>query len=72
MSVRSRLFGMSNEQWCALCWAWVVAVGTAMVAFNVTAGYHTRAKVVGLLMVLGAAVYVADMLSSMYRHRHRA
>jgi hypothetical protein len=72
MSVRSRVSSVPKEKLCALCWAWVVAAGSAMVAFNVAAGYPTRAKVVGLLMVLGAAVYVADMVSSMYRHRHRA
>jgi hypothetical protein len=72
MSIRSRVSRLPREQLCALCWAWVVAVGSAMVAFNLTAGYPTRAKVVGLLMVLGAAVYVADMLSSVYRREHRA
>jgi len=65
MSVQHRLIG-SKIGVDALCGAWVVALGTALVWWNLQAGYTTRAQVVGALMALGIAIYLADIVSAVY------
>lgn len=56
----------SRAKLCMACWAWVVALGMALVAWNLYAGFPTRAAVVSLLMLGGAVVYVLDMVSTVY------
>jgi hypothetical protein len=65
MSVQRSLIG-SKLRVDALCGAWVVALGTALVWWNLQAGYTTRAQVVGVLMALGIAIYLGDIVSAVY------
>ena len=65
MSVQRSLVG-SKLRVDTLCGAWVVALGTALVWWNLQAGYTTRAQVVGALMALGIVVYLADIVSTVY------
>jgi hypothetical protein len=65
MSVQHRLAD-SKVRVDALCGAWVVALGTALVWWNLQAGYATRAQVVGGLMALGIAIYLADIATTVY------
>lgn len=65
MSVQHRLVD-SKIRIDALCGAWVVALGTALVWWNLQAGYTTRAQVVGALMALGIVIYLADIVSTIY------
>jgi len=65
MSVQHRLIG-SKIRVDALCGAWVVALGTALVWWNLQAGYTARAQVVGGLMALGIVVYLVDIVSTIY------
>jgi hypothetical protein len=51
----------------ALCGAWVVTLGTALVWWNLQAGYVTRAQVVGILMAVGVVVFLGDIVSTLYR-----
>jgi len=48
------------------CLTWVITVGTVLTVWNVHVGYTARAKVVGLLMLSGVAVYTVDMVTTMY------
>jgi hypothetical protein len=51
----------------ALCGAWVVTLGTALVWWNLQAGYVTRGQVVGILMAVGVVVFLGDIVSTLYR-----
>jgi hypothetical protein len=66
MSVQHRLTG-SKIGVDVLCGAWIVALGSALVWWNLQAGYTTRAQVVGVLMTLGAIIYLGDIASTLYR-----
>jgi len=66
MSVQHRLTG-SKVRVDVLCGAWIVALGSALVWWNLQAGYTTRAQVVGVLMALGAVIYLGDIASTLYR-----
>lgn len=66
MSVQHRLTG-SKIRVDVLCGAWIVALGSALVWWNSQAGYTTRAQVVGVLMALGAVIYLGDIVSTLYR-----
>lgn len=48
------------------CWTWLIAFGTALVWWNLQSGYPLRAKAIGLLMVLGATIYVVDVVTTLY------
>lgn len=49
-----------------ICWAWLVAFGTALTWWNLQSGYPVRAKAIGLVMVIGASIYVIDVVTTMY------
>jgi hypothetical protein len=66
MSVRRRLT-CSKTQVNALCGGWILALGTVLVWWNLQSGYPTRAQVVAALMGLGAVIYLADIVSTLYR-----
>ena len=66
MSVQHRLAG-SKVRVDVLCGAWIVTLGSALVWWNLQAGYTTRAQVVGVLMALGAVIYLGDIASTLYR-----
>jgi hypothetical protein len=54
----------SRTKLCMACWGWVVTLGVVLAGWNLHAGHPMQAVVVSLLMLVGAVVYVADMVST--------